>query len=576
MDCSACSKPFGPRKIVEHTCVACRNMYEAIEDLAREVPGDFCVIGSAELKSDNDPGLNVEGVGCIGLPVNPLLVKAMIKKSKPAPFGRGEQTLRDKSVRNTHQLDSKSVQLTGKGWQQFMAKMTSKIKLELGIAESAKVTAELYKLLIYPKGGHFKQHRDTEKASGMFGSLIIVLPSEFFGGDLVVKHNGRSKTFRPSLHSKDLKLSYAAFYADCQHTVEPVTKGYRIALAYNLLHVGGQIPCSPPDFFASKKFKAICQGLKEWQSTGKMDGCDVSYVVYLFDHKYSRVGISTTGLKAKDALVKKVLRAAIQKGGLKIGIEEVMIDGEASGYGGGFGCDDIEWEEENIIAHHSFMDLPISEEHVLHEDGLESLIDSEEIEEATGNEGATAERQYSGAGLVLVLLDRVLPLMMEQLGLPKVVKQLSEALVKKSSGEATDDIEDVLLSKEADIVQQMLQKPNFPPQEVVSLCKAVMQGAKTAKEKGLELTKLILKAPKMLIAALGQAKAIAEMRTLLSPNLGAIVEALISSKAAFDGNFVKAFHSEKGCPKVVHKPILAYVQATVNGANPKDLGEVGW
>ena len=38
----------------------------------------------------------------------------------------------------------------------------------LGIDEP--ITAELYKLLVYDKGGFFVSHRDTEKAPGMFAT----------------------------------------------------------------------------------------------------------------------------------------------------------------------------------------------------------------------------------------------------------------------------------------------------------------------------------------------------------------------------------------------------------------------
>lgn len=34
---------------------------------------------------------------------------------------------------------------------------------------STRVEAQLYKLLLYEKGSHFVEHRDTEKADGMFG-----------------------------------------------------------------------------------------------------------------------------------------------------------------------------------------------------------------------------------------------------------------------------------------------------------------------------------------------------------------------------------------------------------------------
>ena len=35
----------------------------------------------------------------------------------------------------------------------------------------------------------------TEKAPGMFGTLVICLPSEFEGGAVVASHHGNSKVF---------------------------------------------------------------------------------------------------------------------------------------------------------------------------------------------------------------------------------------------------------------------------------------------------------------------------------------------------------------------------------------------
>jgi hypothetical protein len=44
-------------------------------------------------------------------------------------------------------------------------------------------------MLLYKQGGHFKKHRDTEKEKGMFGTLIIQLPSIYTGGELMVYDN---------------------------------------------------------------------------------------------------------------------------------------------------------------------------------------------------------------------------------------------------------------------------------------------------------------------------------------------------------------------------------------------------
>jgi predicted 2-oxoglutarate/Fe(II)-dependent dioxygenase YbiX len=46
---------------------------------------------------------------------------------------------------------------------------------------------------LYEKGGFFKPHRDTEKEDKMFATLIIQLPTEYEGGQLIVNHNGLNK-----------------------------------------------------------------------------------------------------------------------------------------------------------------------------------------------------------------------------------------------------------------------------------------------------------------------------------------------------------------------------------------------
>ena len=60
-----------------------------------------------------------------------------------------------------------------------------------GLGVKGPVTAELYKLLVYDKGSFFVSHRDTEKAPGMFATLVVALPSQSKGGELVVRHNDR-------------------------------------------------------------------------------------------------------------------------------------------------------------------------------------------------------------------------------------------------------------------------------------------------------------------------------------------------------------------------------------------------
>lgn len=61
----------------------------------------------------------------------------------------------------------------------------------------ADIQAELYKLLVYDTGSFFISHRDTEKALSMFARLVIVLLSDYEGGELLVRHRDQEVLTEP-------------------------------------------------------------------------------------------------------------------------------------------------------------------------------------------------------------------------------------------------------------------------------------------------------------------------------------------------------------------------------------------
>src|SRR6202022_4560267 len=81
------------------------------------------------------------------------------------------------------------VRISGKHWERNLQAILARVADGLGAAEP--IAAELYQLLVYDEGSFFVSHRDTEKAPGMFATLVIVLPSTATGGELVVRHKGR-------------------------------------------------------------------------------------------------------------------------------------------------------------------------------------------------------------------------------------------------------------------------------------------------------------------------------------------------------------------------------------------------
>src|ERR1700679_2020361 len=77
----------------------------------------------------------------------------------------------------------------------------------------------------------------------MFASLIIVLPSNFEGGQVHVSHGIHKDVFNIS-PSSEFTTSALAWYTDVTHEVKPVTSGYRLAISYNLVNTSPGLP--PP------------------------------------------------------------------------------------------------------------------------------------------------------------------------------------------------------------------------------------------------------------------------------------------------------------------------------------------
>jgi hypothetical protein len=165
------------------------------------------------------PGLEIQGVGEIGFPVNPLEIKAMIKTARKAPFGKGSKTVLDTNVRSAWEIDAGQITFHNSDWNKFIENLIEhSVKPGLGIEEHT-VSASFYKLLIYEEGDFFLAHKDSEKEKGMFGTLIIGLPSRHSGGELTVKFDGRTETIDFSEAANQYQIPFAAFYADCEQGV---------------------------------------------------------------------------------------------------------------------------------------------------------------------------------------------------------------------------------------------------------------------------------------------------------------------------------------------------------------------
>jgi len=149
----------------------------------------------------------------------------------------------------------------------------------------------------------------------MFGTMIIILPSQYAGGNVDLSHSSETKTF-DFASSSLASTSVLGWYTDVTHQVNPVTNGYRLALSFNLIHANSAILPSLPDM--TESVHALRQVLRKWKKECYEE--DVEFLAYILDHKYSEVELSSGAgcLKGKDAHKLGYLRPQTWQQGYKI------------------------------------------------------------------------------------------------------------------------------------------------------------------------------------------------------------------------------------------------------------------
>lgn len=401
-------------------------------------PGNFYVSGMMEIPM---PKVEVEGVGTLSFPVPDAQIAAMVRRSERAPYGRGDKTIVDTSVRKVWQIAPAKVRVGGKSWAANLETMLSKVRQGLG-CEGIAVSADLYKLLLYDREGFFLPHRDTEKTGGMFGTLVVTLPSIHRGGELRILHGSQEVTVDTSA-AECYELCYVAFYADCEHEALPVREGNRVCLVYNLIQKSGKQNAKnlrAPEYEPQIKQTAaiLARFLRGPNAPAK--------IAWLLEHQYSPAGLSFSALKGADAAKVGVLAQAAdqaqcvahlgivhigESGAAEPDYDEYIYRSRWNRYRDYEDEEDEEQEEEDDESEDftavtvddswqyidewrdindgsvEFGPIPLSTEELLPQGALEEEPpDKKRLTEASGNEGASYERSYHRAAIVIWPGDR--------------------------------------------------------------------------------------------------------------------------------------------------------------------------
>ncbi|KAI8243370.1 hypothetical protein K4K55_008427 [Colletotrichum sp. SAR 10_96] len=341
-----------------------------------------------------NPGLKIEGHPAFPLPLTPSDAEVIKAACREAPFGKGEDTVVDTSVRKTWELNHTQFQLINPEWAGFLQKVYLTAAGGLGLTD---VSVKPHKLLLYEKGSFFKRHKDSEKEPGMVGTLVICLPSKHQGGDVHLAFGSDQRVFSTAPTST-FDITTLAWFSDVTHEVKELTSGYRLALTYNIVQNGSAKQSAG---FFGQQAQEVKQVLLQWQVNYPGN----NMLVYPLDHKSSQSSLSFRNMKGRD----KAVCQAIQDIGAHSGVflllahqthtteeDEDYYDNDAEP---GTCLDAIFTPEGKQIA----TDYTLDDDEVMTPNMFaDRNPDSEDEGEFTGNEGAPSTYRYHDTVAVLI------------------------------------------------------------------------------------------------------------------------------------------------------------------------------
>ena len=168
----------------------------------------------------------------------------------------------------------------------------------------------------------------------MFATIIIILPSQFTGGEAHLSHSGVSTAIDVAPTSL-WSTSVLSWYTDVTHEIKPIHSGYRLALSYNLIHSTNTLKPRLSD--ASSTVTRLRHIFGSW----RQDLEDAPQkIIYLLDHKYSLANMRGNALKGSDAHRVALLQALADEFGFRLGLASIECNESGAAendYGGGYG-----------------------------------------------------------------------------------------------------------------------------------------------------------------------------------------------------------------------------------------------
>ncbi|THV06343.1 hypothetical protein K435DRAFT_834280 [Dendrothele bispora CBS 962.96] len=402
-------------------------------------------------------GQNKVDAGTISSPNIPVI----LSNAKPSSFGRGSETVYDPAYRKGLEIPASEINFPNQ------LKLFEDLKDFIGTQVAGKLfdkrtgtklRLELYKLAVYEEGGHFDWHMDTTHEDDHHATVLLFLGPEWEGGDLKLKHGGFEFSQRKGIRKEKkeeseeeseeeeaagdlngvMPVHLIGFYTDVEHKVEPVTKGTRIVLQFDVRVDGpGEREsdsdsdddyCEGPVDSAcvtsaplavhrnQKALNDVAQIIEKRLSDDDSNG--VEYIGFPLRHLYRIASIRPEYLKGVDAMLYEHFSTSQEfKDKFNVKLRPIVLV-EETDYEGEWTTGPFFWIFEsskknlkrkrgdkepstnNSDAEDLGIDYKKTEFHLIKGCSLE-LLESEEYIEYTGNEAQLGNSKYFGGAMFI-------------------------------------------------------------------------------------------------------------------------------------------------------------------------------
>ena len=220
-------------------------------------------------------------------------VEEVYAQADQSQVGTSTKTLFLPDARKSKEFSKLKV---NESWEDTVTSVCSQVRQVLAPG-ATKVTADLYKLLLYREKDFFHHHQDSQRSARMFATLLFFLPVEYEGGEFVV-HDPEKYENTFIIEKAKEESPWVAFYTDVRHEVREIKKGYRVALNYSLCFEGAM----PPPVFPPLSSSATA-AVESYFSVYKNNKLS-----FPLRYEYTLATLSPEYLKGIDAYVYSALR----------------------------------------------------------------------------------------------------------------------------------------------------------------------------------------------------------------------------------------------------------------------------